>query len=79
MKYRCRSQGGVCPGPKEEDAHECFALKEINKVKSSNFTVVPQIHIIDEGHGVTFVQSVEKQSIVVEIKVDPKRASSVAQ
>ena len=43
---------------------ECLALKERNKVKPSNFTVVPLINIIDEGHGVTFVQSAKKQSIV---------------
>ena len=34
-----------------------FPIKKINKVKASNFTVVPLIYIIDEGHGVTFVQS----------------------
>ena len=48
---------------------ECFQLKEINKVKGSNFTVVPLIYIIDEGHGVTFVQSAEKQSIVEKFKI----------
>ena len=48
---------------------ECFPLKEINKVKASNFTIVPLIYIIDEGHGVTFVQSAEKQSIVEKFKI----------
>ena len=48
---------------------ECVPLKEINKVKPSNFTVVPLIYIIDEGHGVTYVQSAEKQSIVQKFKI----------
>ena len=48
---------------------ECVTLKEINKVKPSNFTVVPLIYIIDEGHGVTYVQSAEKQSIVQKFKI----------
>ena len=44
-------------------------IKEINKVKPSNFPTVPLIYIIDEGHGVTFVQSTEKQSIVQKFKI----------
>ena len=48
---------------------ECLPLKERKKVKPSNFTVVPLIYIIDEGHGVTFVQSAEKQSIVEKFKI----------
>ena len=48
---------------------ECVPLKEINKVKPSNFTVVPLIYVIDEGHGVTYVQSAEKQSIVLKFKI----------
>ena len=45
-----------------------FTIKR-NKIKPSNFTVVPLIYIIDEGHGVTFVQSAEKQSIVEKFKI----------
>ena len=48
---------------------ECVPLKEINKVKPSNFTAVPLIYIIYEGHGVTYVQSAEKQSIVQKFKI----------
>ena len=48
---------------------ECLPLKERNNVKTSNFTVVPLIYIIDDGHGVTFVQSADKQSIVEKFKI----------
>ena len=46
-----------------------FPIKRNKQIKASNFTVVPLIYLIDEGHGVTFVQSAEKQSIVEKFKI----------
>ena len=46
-----------------------FPIKRNKQIKASNFTVVPLIYLIDEGHGVTFAQSAEKQSIVDKFKI----------